>query len=100
MDKLSGSQRRFLRGAAHAFKPAVQIGKDGLTEGVVDAIDASLAAPELIKIKMLTDRDGRSELIPEIEKRLGCECVGSVGHMAILFRRHPDPEHQAIDLPG
>lgn len=100
MDTLSGSQRRYLRGAAHAFKPAVHLGKEGLTEGVVDAIDASLTAHELVKVKILTDRDGRSELIPKIERRLGCECVGSVGHMAILFRRHPDPEHRTINLPG
>ena len=100
MDTISGLQRRFLRGAAHGLKPAVHLGKEGLTGGVVDAIDASLTAHELIKVKLLADRDGRSDLIPEIERRLGCECVGSVGHMAILYRRHPDPEQQTIRLPG
>jgi RNA-binding protein len=98
MDKLKGSQRKRLRGIAHGFKPVVQIGKEGLTEQVLSAIDAAIGRRELIKIKIAGDRDHREGLVSVIEERLGCECVGMVGRVAILYRQHPDPENRNIDI--
>lgn len=99
MGELKGSQRKHLRGVAHSYKPLVQIGKDGLSEGVIGAIDAALESHELIKLKMTAERDERQALVPLIEARLGCECVGTVGRVAILYREHPDPERRKIEVP-
>jgi len=100
MGRLTGAQRKHLRGLAHGFKPAVTVGKEGLSDGVVRSIDLAIEANELIKVKIAADRDARAELIPVIEERTDCECVGAVGRMAILYRRQPDPEKREIDLPG
>lgn len=99
MSRLSGAQRKHLRGIAHSTKPAVHIGKEGLTDNVVGAIDTAIEAHELIKVKILAERDERETLVPVIEERLNCECVGTIGRMAILFRANPDPEKRKIDLP-
>jgi RNA-binding protein len=99
MSMLKGSQRKYLRGLAHGFKPLVQIGKEGLSHGVVQAIDTALEAHELIKVKIAADRDEREQLVPLIEQRATCECVGTVGRMAIFFRENPDPEKRKISLP-
>mgnify|MGYP001547124067 CR=1 FL=1 len=100
MGTLTGAQRKTLRGLAHSAKPVVHVGKDGLSDGVVRAIDAAIEAHELVKIKISADRDERESLVPVIEERTGSECVGTVGHMAIFFRRNPDPEKRTIELPG
>jgi RNA-binding protein len=99
MGELKGSQRRFLRGVAHSYKPLVQIGKEGLGHNVVEAIDKALDAHELIKVKIAAGREERERIASEIEQRNRCECVGMVGHMAILYRAHPDPEKQKIEIP-
>lgn len=99
MGRLTGSQRKHLRGLAHGYKPAVHIGKEGLSDSVTRSIDLAIEANELIKIKISADRDTRAQLIPVIEERTESECVGAVGHMAILFRRNPDPEKRRIELP-
>jgi len=99
MGELKGSQRKYLRGIAHSYKPQVQVGKERLSENVLDAIDAALGAHELIKVKIAAERADREELVPVIEGRLECECVGTVGRMAILYRQHPDPEKRKIRLP-
>ena len=99
MGELKGSQRKYLRGLAHSYKPLVQIGKEGLSDNVLDAIGAALEAHELIKVKIAAERDQREELVPLIEERLNCECVGTVGRMAILFREQEDPEKRKILLP-
>ncbi len=100
MGELKGSQRKYLRGAAHSYKPLVQIGKEGLSEGVLSAIDAAVEAHELIKVKIAAERDERERIVPVIEERLDCECVGTVGRMAILYREQPDAEKRVIKVPG
>mgnify|MGYP001824023357 FL=1 len=100
MGNLTGAQRKHLRGLAHGYRPAVTIGKEGLSDGVVRSVDLAIEANELIKVKISADRDARAELIPVLEERTNSECVGAVGHMAIFYRRQPDPEKRGIDLPG
>jgi RNA-binding protein len=100
MGGLKGSQRKYLRGAAHSYKPVVQIGKEGLSESVIRAIDTALEAHELIKVKIAADRDEREEFVPLIEARVSCECVGTVGRIAILYRENPDPEKRKITVPA
>ena len=99
MGELKGSQRKYLRGVAHSHKPQVQIGKEGLTENVFGSIDTALDAHELIKVKIAAERDQREQFVPVIEERLNCECVGTVGRMAILYRENPDPEKRKITVP-
>jgi RNA-binding protein len=99
MGELKGSQRKYLRGVAHGYKPLVQIGKEGLSESVVRAIDTALDAHELIKVKIAAERDEREQFVPVVEARVNCECVGTVGRMAILYREHPDPEKRKIAVP-
>jgi RNA-binding protein len=100
MGNLNGAQRKYLRGIAHGYKPLVHIGKEGLSESVLTAIDTAIEAHELIKVKIVADRDQREKLVPVIEEHLDCDCVGTVGRMAILYRQHPEPEKRKIEFPG
>jgi len=100
MAKLSGSERKYLRGVAHSYRPLVQIGKEGLSNNVLAAIDTAIEAHELIKVKMTADRDERERLVPHIEERVNCECVGTVGRVAILYRQNPEPEKRKIAFQG
>ena len=99
MGELNGAQRKHLRGVAHGYKPLAQIGKEGLTDNVIGSIDDAIAAHELIKVKMTAERDEREQLIPIIEERLHCECVGAIGRIAILYRQSSDPEKRKITFP-
>ncbi len=99
MGELKGSQRKYLRGLAHSYKPLVQVGKERLSENVLGSIDTNLEAHELIKVKIAAERDQREELVPVIEERLNCECVGTVGRIAILYRENSDPEKRKIAVP-
>lgn len=98
--ELKGSQRKFLRGLAHDLRPAVQVGKDGLSGAVLAAIEDAFTQLELIKIKLAGDRHERAGMATTIEESLGCTCVGLIGSVGVFFRRHPDHEKQRIALPS
>jgi len=100
MEKLKGSQRRYLRSLANKMKPVVHVGKNGLSEEVLSAIDDALVDHELIKLRFLEFKDQKKELNAEIEEKCHCEMVGMIGHVALFYRRQEDAEKRVIKLPA
>lgn len=99
MSKLRGADRRYLRSQAHHLKPVVQIGQNGVTEAVLTTIDQNLTAHELIKVRFGDHKDAKQALTAEIAEALGAEVAGIVGHVAILYRPHPETGERRIKLP-
>jgi RNA-binding protein len=88
---LTGKQRRKLRAMGHALDPVVLIGKDGVTEGVKEAVDVALATHELIKVKLgPAAGDDRHDAGEELAAGTGSELVQVLGKVILLYRRHPD----------
>jgi len=100
MNNISSSDRSFLRSQAHHLEPVVLIGKNGISDGTVEAVNKALEARELIKIKFREFKDNKQSISDEIAASANCHVVGMIGHTVILFRQNPDPEKQNIRLPG
>jgi RNA-binding protein len=95
---LTGKQRRHLRGLAHDLKPIVQVGKGGIDEGLVAAVDQALADHELIKIKLGESANlDRHEAADEIAEKTHAEVAQVLGYTLVLYRA--DPEDPQITLP-
>ncbi|MBK1672336.1 RNA-binding protein [Ectothiorhodospira shaposhnikovii] len=89
---------KHLRALAHSRKPVVSLGRNGLTEPVMEEIRKALDHHELIKIKVaIGDREQRDAAIQDICGKTGAELVQRVGFIATLFRRNPDKP--VIELP-
>jgi RNA-binding protein len=99
MSDLTGKQRRWLRGQAHALKPVVQLGGKGLTDTVVAEVDRSLDAHELIKVRLVGERDEREAVAADLADRVEADAVGLTGKIAILYRPHPEPEKRRLRPP-
>jgi RNA-binding protein len=88
MKELSGRERRRLRGMAHGLRPLVQIGKNGVTEGVIGAIDRALADNELIKVRFQDYKAEKDELSDKIASETRSKVVDIIGHTLILYREN------------
>lgn len=97
MAVLTPRERAALRRLAHPLRPAVQVGRQGLTEAVLRQVDEALLAHELIKVKLAGDREARADLAAALAEAAGAEPVGQVGRIAILYRAHPDPGRRRLD---
>lgn len=75
-----------LRREAHALKPVVRVGGKGLTDAVHAEVDMALTAHELIKVKLVADKDERDAMIAELVDRAAATLVGTVGQIVILYR--------------
>jgi RNA-binding protein len=91
---VTGKQRRFLRGLGHHLDPVVHVGKEGISEGLLRAVDAALVEHELIKIRLGeaagADRDQLGESLAE---SVGGELVQVLGRTVLVYRRRAeDPQ--------
>ena len=89
-------QRKYLRGLAHKLEPVVQVGQTGVSDAVVQQVEAQLLAHELIKIRMREPSDKKA-MARELADRSGATLCGLVGHTVVLYRPHPDKP--VIKLP-
>ncbi len=96
---LIGSERRYLRSLAHHLQPIVHIGKTGVTPGVLAEIDRALEHHELIKVRFLDFKEEKKALSQTIAAETHGEMVGLVGHIAIFYRQHPEPEKRCVSFP-
>lgn len=100
MPGLSSSHRKFLRSRAHHLDALVIIGKQGLTDMLVRAASGALEAHELIKIRFNDFKDEKKELTEKLAFRTNSEVVGMIGHVAVLYRQHPEEDKRKIELPS
>lgn len=98
MIELNSKQRKMLEKAAHDMQPVVIVGGAGVTEGVVQMIDNSLAAHELIKVKFNEYKDEKQELTEEISNQLDATVVRIIGNVAILFRQAEKEDDRKYSL--
>ena len=99
MKSLTAQQRKYLRSQAHHLEPIVLIGKHGLTDGSIEAINKALDAHELVKIKFREHKDEKQFLSIQLAESTESHIVGIVGHTVILYRQNSDPDEQIIHLP-
>lgn len=90
--ELTPEQRKLLRAHAHALKPVVMIGNQGLTDAVIGEVDRALIAHELIKIRVLgDDRLAREAYLHQLCAELGATPVQHIGKLLLLYRPAENP---------
>jgi RNA-binding protein len=95
---MTGKQRRHLRALGHHLDAVVQVGKGGIGEGLVGALDAALAEHELIKVRLSELVSGdRHELAGALAEAAGAELIQVLGRTLLLYRKNP--EQPRIALP-
>jgi RNA-binding protein len=86
----SSPLRKTLRAAGHRLSPVVQVGKEGLTSAVVQALGEQLLAHELIKVKVGSESpEDRFEVAAGLSALPGAGVVQVIGRVVVLYRRHP-----------
>ena len=89
--QLTGDQRTQLRGLAHALKPVVIVGQQGVTDPVIAQVEQALFDHELIKVKVIGTFDGEiDEVASALAKATGAACVQQIGHILVFYKPNPD----------
>ena len=97
---LTPKQRAHLRSLAHHLKPILHVGKEGLSDAAVTAVEQAFNTRELLKVKVtdgapLSAREAGDQIAERVD---GAHHVQTIGRTVVLYRA--DPENPEIKLPG
>ncbi|AGB41880.1 putative RNA-binding protein, YhbY family [Halobacteroides halobius DSM 5150] len=92
---MKGKQRAYLRGQANQMDPLFQIGKNGITDNVIEQVDETLEARELIKLRALENSlYTAKEAAYELAESCDAEVIQTIGNVFVLYRRNDeDPKY-------
>jgi RNA-binding protein len=86
----SSQLRRRLRGHGHALAALVQVGKAGVTRGLVQQLTQILLDHELVKVKVAGECPAdRFEVADRLGAEPGVDVVQILGRTILLYKRHP-----------
>lgn len=92
---LTGKQKRFLRAQANELSPVFQIGKNGLTQEVVNEFEDSIEKRELMKVQLLQNTDWTTTDAAEfIEAHSSIQVVQKIGKVLVLYKPSSQEKYQ------
>ncbi|MBO1911293.1 ribosome assembly RNA-binding protein YhbY, partial [Microvirga sp. 3-52] len=75
-----------------------QIGKNGLTQSVIEQIEEALEAKELIKVNILQNcGEDKNEIAQKLSEQDGMHVVQVIGNIIVLYKE--SIEKKRIELP-
>lgn len=98
---LTNRQKQFLKGLAHPLSPLVQIGKEGMSQSIINTITAELSNHELIKVK-IGNNSGleKHSTSQEVAEQTDSILVQLIGKTFVLYKSNPErPKEKRIILP-
>jgi RNA-binding protein len=98
MAELTGKQRRHLRSLAARLKATVQVGREGLSERLLQSLEAEFGHRELVKVSVNPNAEVPArELARDLAQAAGAHWVQTLGRTVVLYRAAEPPE---IALPA
>lgn len=95
---LTGKQRSYLKSISNNLDPAIQIGKNGLTENFIKQVDQLLESKEIVKINVLKNCfEEPSDIARSLVEELNAEFVQTIGRKVVIYRE--SKENKEILLP-
>lgn len=97
--ELTSKKRAYLRKKAHDLDALVRIGKDGISENLIQSILDAIESRELIKVKILQNcEDEKDEIMEQLSQCKEFEVVGIIGRTIILFKENKDKPVISLEL--
>ena len=87
---MTSKQRAALRSLAQNLNPVVMVGHDGITTGVIEALDAALTDHELVKVRFQDFKEMAKDLSNELAAKTKSALVSVTGFTAVFYRINPE----------
>jgi len=88
---ISNKQARQLRALGHHLHPLAMVGREGISDSVLSAVNEVLTSRELVKIKIQNNCPiDRKDVAQSLSAATGAAVAQVIGKMILLYRTNPD----------
>lgn len=97
---MTGKQRNYLRAMAVNMKSSAHIGKNGLTDSVLNELSELLENKELIKITLLKNAlCNPKDIMKDVINSLKAEPIAVIGYKIVIYRKSSKDDIEHIVIP-
>lgn len=97
---LSGKNRAALRVECNRLAATVHVGKDGMTQALLQALDDALRTRELVKIVLNRSvKIGARAAAADLAAAVDAEVIQTIGKTTTLYRHNPGLKRKEGGLP-
>ena len=89
-NEMTSKTRAQLRSQAQSLSPVVMVGHEGITEGVIAALDAALTDHELVKVRFQDFKEMVRDLSVQLSNKTSSVLVSTTGFTAVFYRKNPE----------
>jgi RNA-binding protein len=90
---LTTKQKVFLRSLAQTEKPLFQVGKDAISDNLINTVNNAFRTHELIKITVLKNApDDIKEIAFDLARLTKSEMIQIIGRQIVLYKRAKEPK--------
>ena len=99
---MTKKQLSYLRGLGHHLSPVAMIGREGITDSVINSVEQVIIAHELIKVKIQNNCPlDKKEAATELSRRTRSTVIQIIGKIILLYRENNDKAgERKIFLPS
>ena len=92
---MTGQERAALRKQANTLSPITQIGKDGISDNLIHAVEEAMDKRGLIKLSVLESADMTAQdAAAAIAARTGADIIQCIGRKLVLYREPVGDDRQ------
>ncbi len=90
---LTTKQKVYLRSLAQTEKPVFQIGRDAISDNLINTVNNYLNKHELVKISVLKNcEEDLKEVAFDLARLTKSECIQVIGRQIVLYKRSKEPK--------
>ena len=98
---LTGKQKHVLRGIGQLLDPLAHVGKEGISDDAIAAIEDLFRRRELIKVRVLkTAPDDTKTTAVQLAEATHSDVAGRVGFTFLLYRPNPELKTRIVLPPA
>lgn len=99
---MTSKERAALRGQANGLEPLFQVGKGGISEGLIKQTAEALEKRELIKLKVLLEScpETPRQVADTLAAETGSEVVQVIGGCMVFYKYNPDLHKEEKKKPA
>ncbi len=97
---MKGKQKSYLRAQAHHLKPLFQVGKNDISDNLIDQVLEYLDKNELVKVSILNNSMYDVSDLEAIFDEYGVTTVQKIGKTIVLYKQSSIKENIKYILPN
>jgi RNA-binding protein len=97
--KFNSKQRALIRKQASKIDPLMRIGKDGISDNVIQSLNDLFRKRELVKVKLLQNTESEiREAAEKLSEGAGAKVVHIMGKTIVLYKENEEKPDISIKL--